>query len=77
MLLIIKVSGNLIGGISHIFILYPLATLLVDSVFDPSKGFTLDVFGRVLSMQRFQTAFGNKRKGAVVDKAGFKLMEWA
>ena len=33
-----------------LFILYPLATLLVDSVFDPSKGFTLDVFGRVLSM---------------------------
>ena len=42
-----------------LFILYPLATLLVDSVFNRESGFTLDVFGRVLSMQRFQTAFSN------------------
>ena len=33
-----------------LFILYPLATLLIDSVLNPEKGFTLDVFSRVLSM---------------------------
>ncbi len=42
-----------------LFILYPLAMLLVDSILDKGKGFTLDVFSRVLSMQRFQTAFSN------------------
>ncbi len=42
-----------------LFILYPLATLLVDSIFSKETGFTLDVFSRVLSMGRFRTAFGN------------------
>ena len=42
-----------------LFILYPLATLLIDSVLTEEKGFTLDVFGRVLSMGRFRTAFTN------------------
>lgn len=42
-----------------LFILYPLATLLVDSVFSRESGFTLDVFRRVLSMQRFRVAFTN------------------
>jgi len=42
-----------------LFILYPLATLLIDSVLNPEKGFTLDVFSRVLSMSRFRVAFTN------------------
>ena len=42
-----------------LFILYPLATLLIDSVLNPEKGFTLDVFSRVLSMGRFRVAFTN------------------
>lgn len=42
-----------------LFILYPLATLLIDSVFSPETGFTLDVFKRVLDMGRFRTAFTN------------------
>ena len=41
-----------------LFILYPLIMLLIDSVFQEGK-VTLDVFKRVLSMQRFQTAFTN------------------
>ena len=42
-----------------LFILYPLATLLIDSVFNKESGFTMEVFGRVLSMTRFRNAFGN------------------
>ena len=43
-----------------LFILYPLATLLVDSIRDPeSGGLSLSVFNRVLSMSRFQAAFNN------------------
>ena len=42
-----------------LFILYPLATLLVDSILDKTTGFTLDVFSRVLSMGRFRVAFSN------------------
>ena len=42
-----------------LFILYPLATLLVDSVFNRQSGFTLEVFSRVLSLSRFRTAFTN------------------
>jgi iron(III) transport system permease protein len=41
-----------------LFILYPLLMLLVDSFYSEGK-VTLDVFKRVLSMQRFRTAFGN------------------
>ena len=42
-----------------LFILYPLMMLLVDSFIAEEGRFTLDVFKRVLSLQRFQTAFGN------------------
>ncbi len=42
-----------------LFILYPLATLLVNSIFNSETGFTLDVFSRVLSLQRFRVAFTN------------------
>ena len=41
-----------------LFILYPLLMLLVDSFFEEGK-VTFAVFGRVLSLERFQTAFKN------------------
>ena len=41
-----------------LFILYPLLMLLVDSFYS-EEGFTLEVFKRVLSMDRFRTAFKN------------------
>lgn len=41
-----------------LFIVYPLFVLLVDSIYT-EEGFTLEVFKRVLSMKRFQTAFSN------------------
>lgn len=41
-----------------LFILYPLLMLLVDSFYTEGK-VTLEVFKRVLSMERFRTAFGN------------------
>ena len=44
-----------------LFILYPLAILLVDSMFG-SSGFTLDTFRRVMAMASFRTAIGNTMK---------------
>ena len=44
-----------------LFILYPLAILLVDSVVT-GEGVTLSVFGRVLGMKNFQTAITNTLK---------------
>ena len=41
-----------------LFILYPLLMLLIDSFISEGK-VTLDVFRRVLSLQRFRTAFSN------------------
>ena len=41
-----------------LFICYPLFVLLIDSVYTEGS-VTLDVFRRVLNMQRFRTAFGN------------------
>ena len=41
-----------------LFIVYPLFVLLVDSFYTEGK-FTLEVFERVLSLQRFRTAFSN------------------
>ena len=41
-----------------LFILYPLLMLLIDSIYTEGK-ITLDVFKRVLSLQRFQNAFRN------------------
>lgn len=41
-----------------LFILYPLLMLLVDSFYSEGK-ITLEVFGRVLSLERFQKAFKN------------------
>ena len=44
-----------------VFILYPLAILLVDSVYG-GKGFTLDTFRRILAMPNFIKAIGNTLK---------------
>ena len=44
-----------------LFILYPLAILLVDS-FASGNGFTLDVFKRILAMPNFRTAISNTLK---------------
>lgn len=41
-----------------LFIVYPLFVLLIDSVFSEGR-FSLDVFKRVLGMDRFRTAFVN------------------
>ena len=41
-----------------LFIVYPLFVLLIDSFYTEGK-LTLDVFKKVLSMQRFRTAFSN------------------
>lgn len=42
-----------------LFILYPLAMLLVDSVYEAETGMTLSIFSRVLGMARFRQAFAN------------------
>ncbi len=42
-----------------LFILYPLAMLLTDSVYDAEQGLTLSVFSRVLGLSRFRGALGN------------------
>ena len=41
-----------------LFILYPILMLLADSIYKQGR-FTLEVFKRVLSLKRFQTAFTN------------------
>ena len=45
-----------------IFILYPLAVLLVDSVYGPETGLTLDIFKRIFSMHTFRTSITNTLK---------------
>jgi len=42
-----------------LFILYPLVTLLIDSIYERGTGLTLSVFQRILDMQRFRAAFSN------------------
>ena len=44
-----------------LFILYPLAILLVDSCYG-GNGFTLATFQKVLAMPTFRTAIGNTLK---------------
>ncbi|MCR4655714.1 MAG: iron ABC transporter permease, partial [Lachnospiraceae bacterium] len=44
-----------------LFILYPLAILLVDS-FITDEGITLSVFKRIMAMQNFRRAIGNTLK---------------
>ena len=49
-----------------LFILYPLSMLLIDSIWG-DNGLTLSVFGRVLEMGTFRTAFANTlRLGFIV-----------
>ena len=46
-----------------LFILYPLAILLVDSFYAPDEGgFTLSIFQRILAMKSFRTAITNTLK---------------
>ena len=45
-----------------LFILYPLAVLLVDSVYGKETGVTLDIFKRIFGMHTFRTAITNTLK---------------
>ncbi len=45
-----------------LFILYPLAVLLVDSVYGEETGLTLDIFKRIFGMHTFRTAITNTLK---------------
>jgi len=45
-----------------LFILYPLAILLVDSFYGENGGISLDTFKRVLEMRTFRVAIGNTLK---------------
>ena len=45
-----------------LFILYPLAVLLVDSVYGKETGLTLDIFKRIFVMHTFRTAISNTLK---------------
>ena len=45
-----------------LFILYPLAVLLVDSVYGRETGLTLDILKRIFAMQSFRTAITNTLK---------------
>ena len=45
-----------------LFILYPLAVLLVDSVYGEESGLTMDIFKRIFAMSSFRTAISNTLK---------------
>lgn len=45
-----------------LFILYPLAILLVDSIYSKESGFTFSVFQRIFQMKNFRTAILNTLK---------------
>ena len=45
-----------------LFILYPLAVLLVDSVYGRETGLTMDIFKRIMGMASFRTAITNTLK---------------
>ena len=45
-----------------LFILYPLAVLLVDSVYGKESGLTLSIFKRIFEMKTFRTAITNTLK---------------
>ncbi len=45
-----------------LFILYPLAVLLVDSVYGEETGLTMDIFKRIFAMGTFRTAISNTMK---------------
>ena len=45
-----------------LFILYPLAILLVDSVYSKDSGLTMSIFQRIFAMGSFRTAITNTLK---------------
>ena len=45
-----------------LFILYPLAVLLVDSVYAKETGLTISIFKRIFAMKSFRTAISNTLK---------------
>ena len=45
-----------------LFILYPLAVLLVDSVYGKETGLTMDIFKRIFAMKSFRAAITNTLK---------------
>jgi iron(III) transport system permease protein len=45
-----------------LFILYPLAVLLVDSIYGKETGLTMDIFKRIFAMGTFRTAITNTLK---------------
>ena len=45
-----------------LFILYPLAVLLVDSVYAKESGLTMEIFKRIFGMHTFRTAITNTLK---------------
>ncbi len=45
-----------------LFILYPLAVLLVDSVYGPETGLTMSIFQRIFQMHSFRQAITNTLK---------------
>ncbi len=57
-----------------LFILYPLATLLIDSVFVKGQGLTLDVFKRVLDFGVFRNAFSNTLQLGFITGLGSTLL---
>lgn len=48
-----------------LFVLYPLVILLMDSVWEEGH-FTIDIFDRILHLDRFQTAFVNTLRAGVL-----------
>ena len=57
-----------------LFILYPLATLLLNSIFVTGEGFTLSIFAKVLDMGRFRIAFSNTLQLGLITGLGSTLL---
>jgi iron(III) transport system permease protein len=57
-----------------LFILYPLVTLLIDSIYERGTGFSLSVFQRILDMRRFRAAFSNTLWLGVITGVGSTLL---
>ena len=58
-----------------LFILYPLLMLLIDSIYSEGK-VTLDVFRRVLSLDRFRKAFRNTLVLGGIVEPRRRLCQW-
>ncbi len=57
-----------------LFIVYPLATLLIDSVLVKGEGLTLAIFSRVLSFSVFRKAFTNTLQLGLITGVGSTLL---